>query len=106
MNDILVCDLDALADLIADKLMKRFDGFSAPQQDVYTIQQLAERYHISEDSIRRRINAGEFGEPIHLGEERGLRISAEAVRKYDENRSKPKEKSRRRRIIHTDAERI
>lgn len=66
MNDIFVCDLNALADLIADKLMKRLDAFAPQQQDVYTIQQLAERYHVSEDSIRRRINAGEFGAPHSL----------------------------------------
>ena len=79
MNDIFVCDLNALADLIADKLMKRLDAFAPQQQDVYTIQQLAERYHVSEDSIRRRINAGEFGAPIRFGEERGLRVSAEGI---------------------------
>ena len=107
MNDIFVCDLNALADLIADKLMKRLDASAPQQQDVYTIQQLAERYHVSEDSIRRRINAGEFGAPIRFGEERGLRVSAEAVRKYDENRSRPKESiSQRHRTIRSDAGRL
>lgn len=81
MDQIYLCDIDRLADLIAEKLSQRMEG-AAGQPKLYTIDALAERYSTSPDTIRRRVNAGEFGEVVRTGK-RGLLIPADGVRLYD-----------------------
>ena len=76
MSEALLCDLDALADMIADKLLQKMEAPISRSQELYTISQLAERYSLSPDSIRRRIKDGQFGEPVLMGK-RGLRVTAE-----------------------------
>lgn len=82
MSEALLCDLDALADMIADKLLQKIEAPISRSQELYTISQLAERYSLSPDSIRRRIKEGQFGEPVLMGK-RGLRITAAGVRMYE-----------------------
>lgn len=82
MSEALLCDLDALADMIADKLLQKMEAPISRSQELYTISQLAERYTLSPDSIRRRIKEGRFGEPVLMGK-RGLRITAAGVRMYE-----------------------
>ncbi|MBQ7859219.1 MAG: helix-turn-helix domain-containing protein [Faecalibacterium sp.] len=71
--------LNALADLVAEKVIAKLDA--RPQQELYTIAELAERYGVSKDTIDRRVRDGRFGEIVRIGSKR--RITADGVRHYD-----------------------
>lgn len=57
--------LDKLLDALADKLMERLQN---PHKDLYSAQDLAERYSVSSATIRARMAAGEFGPLVSVGE--------------------------------------
>lgn len=57
--------LEAFAALLADKLSEQIAA--APQPRYYSPDDLAQRYGVTPDAIRKRIRAGEFGETINFG---------------------------------------
>lgn len=65
-NDALTQILEAFATLLADKLSEQI-ATAVPQPSYYTPDDLAKRYGVTPDAIRKRIRAGEFGETINLG---------------------------------------
>ena len=78
--------LDKLADLVAEKLAEKL---GAPtHRELWTVEELCERYGLSPDAIRRRIRAGEFGETVNVGG-RSHRVTAAGVRHYDETHMGP-----------------
>ena len=94
---IVLCDLDLLAEKIAEKLAQRMGG-GLSQQKLYTIEELAERYCTSGDTIRRRVKAGEFGEVVRLGK-RGMRVTGEGVLLYDSTHTQPAHQAPERRLL-------
>lgn len=56
---------DKLLDALADKLTERLQ---APHKDLYSANDLAERYGVTGTTIRRKMAAGEFGELVEVGE--------------------------------------
>lgn len=60
LQPVLDALLDALADRVAGKL-----GQQAGQKELYTVQDLCERYNVSDDTITRWMRAGEFGETVN-----------------------------------------
>lgn len=56
---------DKLLDALADKLTERLQ---APHKDLYSANDLAERYGVTGATIRRKMAAGEFGELVEVGE--------------------------------------
>ena len=73
--------LDAFAELLAQRVADKLGG-----KEVYTCAELAERYCVSEDIIRRQAKAGAFGELISVGT-RSYRITAAGVREFERKRS-------------------
>ena len=58
-NTALQPVLDALLDALADKVACRV---TPQRKELYTVQDLCERYGVSDDTISRWMRAGEFGE--------------------------------------------
>lgn len=70
--------LERLADMVADRVLAKLGA----EKDLYTVNDLSERYALSKDAIRKKVRAGEFGETVNCGEKSYL-IPKEGVRKYD-----------------------
>lgn len=60
LQPVLDALLDALADRVAGKL-----GRQTSRKELYTVQDLCERYSVSDDTITRWMRAGEFGETVN-----------------------------------------
>lgn len=101
--------LDGFAELVAAKLAERIGTQRA--QIHYTVPQLAERYGLSQDAIRKRIRAGEFGETINVGS-KTHRVTAEGVAVFEAMHTGPAydaaqhPAARRQRHKHADPGRI
>lgn len=76
--------LDVLAELLADKLLARM-GQQGREPTAYTFEEVAERYGVSKDSIKRWAAAGDFGPLLNVSERVHL-ITAEGLREFEELR--------------------
>ena len=63
--DVLEIMAERIAEKIAEKLADRLPA--ARLKELWTTEELAERYGMSKASIRRRIRAGEFGDVVTVG---------------------------------------
>ena len=84
MEDAMNMVLDMLADALAEKVMQRMES----RKETYTVEDLAARYGCSKCTIRRKIAAGEFGEPVAVGERTKV-VTAAGVRRFEENAAAP-----------------
>lgn len=84
MEDTMNMVLDMLADALAEKVMQRMES----RKETYTVEDLAARYGCSKCTIRRKIAAGEFGEPVALGERTKV-VTAAGVRQFEKNAAAP-----------------
>lgn len=84
MEDAMNMVLDMLADALAEKVMQRMES----RKETYTVEDLAARYGCSKCTIRRKIAAGEFGEPVAVGERTKV-VTAAGVRRFEENAAVP-----------------
>ena len=58
--------LQPVLDALLEELATRVAGRIAPQRkELYTVQDLCERYGVSDDTITRWMRAGEFGETVN-----------------------------------------
>lgn len=58
--------LQPVLDALLEELAARVAGRIAPQRkELYTVQDLCERYGVSDDTITRWMRAGEFGETVN-----------------------------------------
>ena len=58
--------LQPVLDALLETLAERVAGKIAPQRkELYTVQDLCERYGVSDDTITRWMRAGEFGETVN-----------------------------------------
>jgi transposase-like protein len=58
--------LQPVLDALMEELAARVAGKIAPQRkELYTVQDLCERYGVSDDTITRWMRAGEFGETVN-----------------------------------------
>ena len=58
--------LQPVLDALLEELAARVAGKIAPQRkELYTVQDLCERYGVSDDTISRWLRAGEFGETVN-----------------------------------------
>ena len=74
--------LKLLATAVADELEARLPDMIGRTKELWTAEELAERYSLSPASVRRRIQAGEFGEVIRAGGRTKL-VTLEGVRAYE-----------------------
>ena len=72
--------LEIMAERIAEKLADRL--LAARPKELWTAEELAERYGMSKASIRRRIRAGEFGDVVMLGGRTRL-VTLEGMRAFE-----------------------
>ncbi len=77
--------LDAFAELLAQRVAEKLGGVTGGKE-VYTYDELAERYGMSKASIRRLAAAGAFGELVNVGA-RSHRVTAAGVRQFENSRS-------------------
>lgn len=73
--------LDALADRVCEKLAR-------PTKELYTVQDLCERYSVSDDTIMRWIRAGDFGDTVNPTKRIHL-VRWDAVQAFDEAHTGP-----------------
>lgn len=94
--------LDAVADRVAGRLQPN-------RKELYTVQDLCERYGVSDDTITRWLRAGEFGETVNPTPRIHL-VTLEGVQAFDAAHTGPayagNNNTRRRRITHTEPDRI
>ena len=93
MEDAMNMVLDMLADALAEKVLQRMESW----KETYTVEELAARYGCSKCTIRRKIAAGEFGEPVVLGERTKV-VTAAGVRQFEENAAVPAGRRRKTEI--------
>lgn len=79
VSDVLDMLVEALAQRVAEKLGA---GNAGAGKELYTVEELAARYGLSKSAVRQRVQAGEFGEVLHLGD-RCYRVTAAGVEKYE-----------------------
>ena len=77
--------IDALADAVAARIS---DKMQQPQKTAYTVEEVAERYSVSKDSVRRWAANGDFGPLLHVSERVHL-ITAEGIRQFEASRTGP-----------------
>ena len=74
--------LQLLAAAVADELEARLPDVLGRPKELWTAEELAERYKLSPASVRRRIQAGEFGPVIRAGGRIKL-VTLEGLRAYE-----------------------
>ena len=74
--------LQLLAAAVADELEARLPDIIGRPKELWTAEELAERYKLSPASVRRRIQAGEFGPVIRAGGRTKL-VTLEGLRAYE-----------------------
>ena len=74
--------LKLLATAVADELEARLPDMIGRTKELWTAEELAERYNLSPASVRRRIQAGEFGEVVRAGGRTKL-VTLEGVQAYE-----------------------
>lgn len=74
--------LQLLAAAVADELEARLPDVLGRPKELWTAEELAERYKLSPASVRRRIQAGEFGPVIRAGGRTKL-VTLEGLRAYE-----------------------
>ena len=93
MEDTMNMVLDMLADALAEKVLQRMES----HKETYTVEELAARYGCSKCTIRRKIAAGKFGEPVVVGERTRV-VTAAGVRQFEENAAVPAGRRRKTEI--------
>ena len=74
--------LKLLATAVAEELEARLPDMIGRTKELWTAEELAKRYNLSPASVRRRIQAGEFGEVVRAGGRTKL-VTLEGVRAYE-----------------------
>ena len=77
--------IDALADVISARIV---DKMQQAQKTAYTFKEVAERYSVSGDTVRRWAANGDFGPLLQLGPKK-RRITAEGIRQFEASRTGP-----------------
>lgn len=81
--------LDLIVNALADAVAARIrDRMQQPQKTAYTVEEVAERYSVSKDSVRRWAANGDFGPLLHVSERVHL-ITAEGIREFEASRTGP-----------------
>ena len=90
--------VEVLAQRVADKLGGA--GAGAAGKELYTVEDLAERFSLSKSAVRQRVQAGEFGEVVQMGK-RCYRVTAAGVRQYEREHMMPAHTARTGRCTET-----
>lgn len=92
MDEVVNALLDTLADKVAERLQ-------TPRKELWSADELAERYGVTGNTIRQKMRAGEFGALVQVGERRHL-VPWSGVQAYEAahrgsfERAKPKQGTR------------
>ena len=91
--------MDQLAEALAEKIMKHLEQ---NQKELYTVQDLVDRYGLKPSTIRSKILAGEFGDTVNLGAKSRLvtRAGLLAYEAAHTGPAEPKHSSQPPRAVH------
>ena len=91
--------MEWMAETLAEKIVKHLDQ---NQKELYTVQDLVDRYGLKPSTIRSKILAGEFGDTVNLGAKSRLvtRAGLLAYEAAHTGPAEPKHSSRPPQAVH------